>query len=148
MALYCLWSADGARQGKQWHTVVVFSWLGWRAVEQPLHISSAIYTHDMKMPRQTGILSVGEPGASERAGSMGAAEPWEAMGMEEGEAHKEMVSQSAVTCDHEELKTELVSFALLWFLDQNNSFRHCRICALSTHSCCNSSCRESRDLGI
>jgi hypothetical protein len=30
------------------------------------------------------------------------------MGVEEGEAHEEMVSQSAVICDHEELKAELV----------------------------------------
>jgi hypothetical protein len=45
------------------------------SVDLAVHISSTIYTHDMKMPRQTGILSVGEPGASERAGSMGAAEP-------------------------------------------------------------------------
>jgi hypothetical protein len=75
----------------------------------------------MKRPWPTGILTVGESGASEQAGPVGSAEPWEAMGVEEGEAHEEMVSQSAVTCDHEELKTKLLLFALLWFINQKIS---------------------------
>jgi hypothetical protein len=108
------------------------------------HFSNHIYT--WKGLNELKFMSVGEPGASERAGTVGATEPWEAMGMEEGEAHEEMVSQSAVTCDHEELKTGLVWFDLLRF--SRPEYVH-QFCTSTVSSCCNSWCRvEQKALGV